>query len=155
MPRLTDICECNKITVDSVILWFRSPVAVVIMICDLFLFIKERAMDFSLFNKKKGLFNWDTEISLKACQVHNYQAGIRPQKRRRKSKKLKTSHVRRWRSNKRERSCTEMQCLVKMNLIHSQAQHKLFTRHSSKLFTYFMHLSNTKHIYWFLFFFCN
>lgn len=48
---LTDICRCNKI-VDAAILWFRSPIAVVIMICDLFLFIKERAMDFSLFNKK-------------------------------------------------------------------------------------------------------
>lgn len=117
-----------------------------------FFSLKNVPWTFLSLTRKKGLFNWDTEISLKACQVHNYQAGIRPQKRRRKSNKLKTSHVRRWRNNNRERSCTEMQCLVKMSLIHSQAQHKLFIRHSSELFTYFMHLSNTKYIYWFLFF---
>lgn len=74
--------------VDTAILWFRSFIAVVIMICDLFLFIKECPMDFSL-TRKQDVFNWDAGFSFKACHVHNYQSGIRPQTRRRRSKEQK------------------------------------------------------------------
>lgn len=45
------------------------------------------------------------------CHVHGYQAGIRPQRKKRKSKKLK------YREESRRKTCIEMHCLVKIYVI--------------------------------------
>lgn len=61
---------------DTAILWFRSPIGIVGIIWDLFLFIKACAVTF-LFNKETRNV---TGVSLKACELHNYEVGIRPQR---------------------------------------------------------------------------